>query len=151
MRIICQLVWEVKTNVNVYLFVFLQVNARTELAIRYNDISPLENHHCAVAFDIISQVTLQYSHTSPHKNLGHPPPPAPTSSFRRFRLKTQSAKTSSHFHMNSEGMTYFIYHLNSILQLGEKLIFFPFSQPHCDILNNVGRDVFRTFREGMIK
>lgn len=35
---------------------FVQVNARTELAIRYNDISPLENHHCAVAFDIISQV-----------------------------------------------------------------------------------------------
>ena len=32
------------------------MNARTELAIRYNDISPLENHHCAVAFDIISQV-----------------------------------------------------------------------------------------------
>lgn len=55
-----------------------QVNARTELAIRYNDISPLENHHCAVAFDIISQ-------------------------------------------------------------------------PHCDILKNVSQDVFRTFREGMIK
>lgn len=33
-----------------------QVNARTELAIRYNDISPLENHHAAVAFDILSQV-----------------------------------------------------------------------------------------------
>lgn len=32
-----------------------QVNARTELAIRYNDISPLENHHAAVAFDILSQ------------------------------------------------------------------------------------------------
>ncbi|XP_031815085.1 high affinity cGMP-specific 3',5'-cyclic phosphodiesterase 9A isoform X1 [Sarcophilus harrisii] len=32
-----------------------QINARTELAIRYNDISPLENHHCAVAFQIISQ------------------------------------------------------------------------------------------------
>ena len=33
-----------------------QVNARKELAIRYNDISPLENHHAAVAFDILSQV-----------------------------------------------------------------------------------------------
>lgn len=55
-----------------------QVNARTELAIRYNDISPLENHHCAVAFDIISQ-------------------------------------------------------------------------PHCDIFKNVSQDVFRKFREGMIK
>ncbi|XP_020916920.1 high affinity cGMP-specific 3',5'-cyclic phosphodiesterase 9A [Exaiptasia diaphana] len=32
-----------------------QINARTELALRYNDISPLENHHCAVAFDIMSQ------------------------------------------------------------------------------------------------
>ncbi|XP_026943888.1 high affinity cGMP-specific 3',5'-cyclic phosphodiesterase 9A isoform X2 [Sagmatias obliquidens] len=32
-----------------------QINARTELAIRYNDISPLENHHCAVAFQILSQ------------------------------------------------------------------------------------------------
>ena len=31
-----------------------QINARTELAIRYNDISPLENHHCAVAFQIFS-------------------------------------------------------------------------------------------------
>ena len=41
---------------HVYKFLFFKVNARTELAIRYNDISPLENHHCAVAFDIISQV-----------------------------------------------------------------------------------------------
>ncbi|XP_078514494.1 high affinity cGMP-specific 3',5'-cyclic phosphodiesterase 9A [Lissotriton helveticus] len=32
-----------------------QVNARTELAVRYNDISPLENHHCAVAFQIVAQ------------------------------------------------------------------------------------------------
>ncbi|CAD5112439.1 DgyrCDS1661 [Dimorphilus gyrociliatus] len=31
-----------------------QINARTELAIRYNDISPLENHHCAIAFQILS-------------------------------------------------------------------------------------------------
>ncbi|CAC5357548.1 PDE9 [Mytilus coruscus] len=31
-----------------------QINARTELAIRYNDISPLENHHCAIAFKILS-------------------------------------------------------------------------------------------------
>ncbi|KAK3596452.1 hypothetical protein CHS0354_015924 [Potamilus streckersoni] len=31
-----------------------QINARTELAIRYNDMSPLENHHCAVAFQILS-------------------------------------------------------------------------------------------------
>ncbi|KAM9802504.1 high affinity cGMP-specific 3',5'-cyclic phosphodiesterase 9A isoform 3-T3 [Syngnathus typhle] len=32
-----------------------QINARTELALRYNDISPLENHHCAVAFDILEK------------------------------------------------------------------------------------------------
>ncbi|XP_041858243.1 high affinity cGMP-specific 3',5'-cyclic phosphodiesterase 9A isoform X2 [Melanotaenia boesemani] len=32
-----------------------QINARTDLAVRYNDISPLENHHCAVAFKIFSQ------------------------------------------------------------------------------------------------
>ncbi|XP_032831667.1 high affinity cGMP-specific 3',5'-cyclic phosphodiesterase 9A isoform X4 [Petromyzon marinus] len=31
-----------------------QVNARTELAVRYNDVSPLENHHAAVAFHILS-------------------------------------------------------------------------------------------------
>ncbi|CAD5122292.1 DgyrCDS10733 [Dimorphilus gyrociliatus] len=31
-----------------------QINARTELALRYNDISPLENHHCAVAFEILA-------------------------------------------------------------------------------------------------
>ncbi|XP_044267215.1 high affinity cGMP-specific 3',5'-cyclic phosphodiesterase 9A [Tribolium madens] len=30
-----------------------QINAKTELAIRYNDISPLENHHCSVAFRIL--------------------------------------------------------------------------------------------------
>ncbi|XP_065349163.1 high affinity cGMP-specific 3',5'-cyclic phosphodiesterase 9A isoform X1 [Cloeon dipterum] len=32
-----------------------QINARTELAIRYNDISPLENHHCSIAFQILSR------------------------------------------------------------------------------------------------
>ncbi|KAJ7384258.1 High affinity cAMP-specific and IBMX-insensitive 3',5'-cyclic phosphodiesterase 9A [Desmophyllum pertusum] len=32
-----------------------QINAQTELAIRYNDISPLENHHAAVAFEVIGQ------------------------------------------------------------------------------------------------
>ncbi|KAF5308791.1 hypothetical protein FQR65_LT06024 [Abscondita terminalis] len=30
-----------------------QINAKTELALRYNDISPLENHHCSVAFRIL--------------------------------------------------------------------------------------------------
>ncbi|XP_039505604.1 high affinity cGMP-specific 3',5'-cyclic phosphodiesterase 9A isoform X1 [Pimephales promelas] len=32
-----------------------QINARTELALRYNDISPLENHHCAVAFEMLEK------------------------------------------------------------------------------------------------
>jgi len=32
-----------------------QINAKTELAIRYQDKSPLENHHCAVTFDILSR------------------------------------------------------------------------------------------------
>uniref|UniRef100_UPI00398EF818 high affinity cGMP-specific 3',5'-cyclic phosphodiesterase 9A n=1 Tax=Pristiophorus japonicus TaxID=55135 RepID=UPI00398EF818 len=32
-----------------------QINARTELALRYNDISPLENHHCSVAFKILEK------------------------------------------------------------------------------------------------
>ncbi|KAA3671122.1 high affinity cGMP-specific 3',5'-cyclic phosphodiesterase 9, partial [Paragonimus westermani] len=31
-----------------------QINAGTELAIRYNDQSPLENHHSAMAFDVLS-------------------------------------------------------------------------------------------------
>jgi hypothetical protein len=34
---------------------YLQINARTELALRYNDISPLENHHCSVAFEIVER------------------------------------------------------------------------------------------------
>uniref|UniRef100_A0A8C6UI93 High affinity cGMP-specific 3',5'-cyclic phosphodiesterase 9A n=1 Tax=Neogobius melanostomus TaxID=47308 RepID=A0A8C6UI93_9GOBI len=32
-----------------------QINAQTDLALRYNDISPLENHHCAVAFSILAK------------------------------------------------------------------------------------------------
>ncbi|KAK4323920.1 hypothetical protein Pmani_005423 [Petrolisthes manimaculis] len=32
-----------------------QINAKTELALRYNDISPLENHHCSVAFSVLEQ------------------------------------------------------------------------------------------------
>ena len=37
-------------------FSHCQINARTELALRYNDISPLENHHSAVAFEILEKV-----------------------------------------------------------------------------------------------
>ncbi|XP_003386328.1 PREDICTED: high affinity cGMP-specific 3',5'-cyclic phosphodiesterase 9A-like [Amphimedon queenslandica] len=32
-----------------------QINAHTELAIRYNDISPLENHHAAVTFQLLER------------------------------------------------------------------------------------------------
>ncbi|KAK5874798.1 hypothetical protein CesoFtcFv8_027353 [Champsocephalus esox] len=32
-----------------------QINAQTDLALLYNDISPLENHHCAVAFSIMAK------------------------------------------------------------------------------------------------
>ncbi|XP_051913415.1 high affinity cGMP-specific 3',5'-cyclic phosphodiesterase 9A-like isoform X6 [Hippocampus zosterae] len=48
-----------------------QINAQTKLALRYNDISPLENHHCAVAFGILAKeesnilkhvTTEQYKH-----------------------------------------------------------------------------------------
>lgn len=39
-----------------FVFSSYQINAQTELAIRYNDISPLENHHAAVAFELIGQV-----------------------------------------------------------------------------------------------
>ena len=40
-----------------------QINAKTELAIRYNDKSPLENHHCAVTFQILEKVS-----THRHRN-----------------------------------------------------------------------------------
>uniref|UniRef100_A0A3B5A3M4 PDEase domain-containing protein n=1 Tax=Stegastes partitus TaxID=144197 RepID=A0A3B5A3M4_9TELE len=35
--------------------VYQVINAQTDLALRYNDISPLENHHCAVAFGILAK------------------------------------------------------------------------------------------------
>lgn len=41
-----------------------QINAGTELAMRYNDQSPLENHHCATAFDILS-----HSEANPFEHL----------------------------------------------------------------------------------
>lgn len=31
-----------------------QINARTDLAITYNDIAPLENHHCSMIFYILT-------------------------------------------------------------------------------------------------
>lgn len=46
-----------RTLLTVINFIYsYQINAQTELAIRYNDISPLENHHAAVAFEVIGQV-----------------------------------------------------------------------------------------------
>ncbi|XP_059497366.1 high affinity cGMP-specific 3',5'-cyclic phosphodiesterase 9A-like isoform X2 [Stegostoma tigrinum] len=31
-----------------------QINAHTEMAVRYDNVSPLENHHCAVTFQILA-------------------------------------------------------------------------------------------------
>ncbi|XP_059612612.1 high affinity cGMP-specific 3',5'-cyclic phosphodiesterase 9A [Phlebotomus argentipes] len=42
-----------------------QINARTELALRYNDISPLENHHCSIAFRL-----FEHPDCNIFKNLG---------------------------------------------------------------------------------
>ncbi|ALC49267.1 Pde9 [Drosophila busckii] len=42
-----------------------QINARTELALRYNDISPLENHHCSIAFRL-----LEHPECNIFKNFG---------------------------------------------------------------------------------
>ncbi|CAH8505163.1 unnamed protein product [Schistosoma curassoni] len=42
-----------------------QINAGTVLAMRYNDQSPLENHHTAVAFDLLSHKEVDpFSHLS---------------------------------------------------------------------------------------
>lgn len=43
----------VSNNLTYFICVNVQINARTELALRYNDISPLENHHCSMAFRIL--------------------------------------------------------------------------------------------------
>ncbi|XP_076472240.1 high affinity cGMP-specific 3',5'-cyclic phosphodiesterase 9A-like [Babylonia areolata] len=50
-----------------------QVNARTPLALLYNDISPLENHHCAVTFRLLE---------TDHNNILHNLTPP---QFRRVR------------------------------------------------------------------
>lgn len=42
-----------------------QINARTELALRYNDISPLENHHCSVAFRVLELQECNILHALP--------------------------------------------------------------------------------------
>ena len=31
------------------------INTQSEIAQRYNDISPLENHHCAITFAILAK------------------------------------------------------------------------------------------------
>ena len=43
----------------------MQINARTELALRYNDISPLENHHCSVAFNILEDTSANLFRSFP--------------------------------------------------------------------------------------
>ncbi|GLH05808.1 Phosphodiesterase [Gryllus bimaculatus] len=42
-----------------------QINAKTELALRYNDISPLENHHCSVAFRVLENADCNIFRTIP--------------------------------------------------------------------------------------
>lgn len=70
----------------------LQINARTELALRYNDISPLENHHCAVAFEILEKVKqdgkckLYKEHRDPKAVFG----PGFLQSFPDIRLRSWS-------------------------------------------------------------
>ncbi|XP_075193887.1 high affinity cGMP-specific 3',5'-cyclic phosphodiesterase 9A [Anomaloglossus baeobatrachus] len=39
-----------------------QVNAHTELASRYQNISPLENHHCAITMEILSRAPCNIFH-----------------------------------------------------------------------------------------
>ena len=41
--------------IKIFRFFSYQINAQTELAIRYKDKSPLENHHCRVTLDILSR------------------------------------------------------------------------------------------------
>lgn len=50
---------------NLFVFFLHQINAGTVLAMRYNDQSPLENHHTAVAFDLLSHKEVDpFSHLS---------------------------------------------------------------------------------------
>ncbi|XP_069812078.1 high affinity cGMP-specific 3',5'-cyclic phosphodiesterase 9A-like [Dendropsophus ebraccatus] len=45
-----------------------QVNAHTELASRYQNTSPLENHHCAITMKILGQEQYNiFSHTDPEE------------------------------------------------------------------------------------
>lgn len=41
-----------------------QISARTSLAQRYNDVAPLENHHCSYGFHL-----LEHPRTNPFHNL----------------------------------------------------------------------------------
>lgn len=66
-----------------------QINAQTDLALRYNDISPLENHHCAVAFGILSKVPAQL------------PPAHLASCYRQFILYV-FAQVTKHTNPNAE-------------------------------------------------
>ncbi|XP_038076096.1 high affinity cGMP-specific 3',5'-cyclic phosphodiesterase 9A-like [Patiria miniata] len=93
-----------------------QVNARTELALRYNDISPLENHHCSVAFQI-----LEKPHCNIFKNMGH-------ERYKRVRegmisciLATDMAKHSEILNKFKAIVPEFDYsskdHLNTLMQI----------------------------------
>jgi hypothetical protein len=47
-------------NTNLY-----EINKGTELALRYNDVSVLENHHCATAFHIMNSSRIRLLETLP--------------------------------------------------------------------------------------
>jgi len=68
-----------------------QINAKTELAQRYNNVSPLENHHSAVAIQILANAEYNiFSNVSQQKQryihdvsgLAYTCPPAPLVSAR---------------------------------------------------------------------
>ncbi|XP_017159108.1 high affinity cGMP-specific 3',5'-cyclic phosphodiesterase 9A, partial [Poecilia reticulata] len=63
-----------------------QINAQTELALRYNDISPLENHHCAVAFQILQRVRPRPLLTSKTFKILYFPPNSHVSCFEQLMM-----------------------------------------------------------------
>ncbi|KAM4889180.1 high affinity cGMP-specific 3',5'-cyclic phosphodiesterase 9A isoform 2-T2 [Thomomys bottae] len=104
-----------------------QINARTELAVRYNDISPLENHHCAVAFQILAQ---------PECNIFSSVPP---DSFRQIRqgmitliLATDMARHAEIMDSFKEKMEAFDYSNEEHLTLLKMILI-----KCCDISNEV--------------
>ncbi|KAK3740955.1 hypothetical protein QZH41_017795 [Actinostola sp. cb2023] len=104
-----------------------QINARTELATRYNDLSPLENHHCAVAFDIMSQVMY--------------------SSQMALRNSRVSCHFSDYFWPFLGGRGIHMHSSSTVMTCN----FLLTQQNSSNILKNVTPEMFKKVREGMIK